>query len=133
MISKETSRICVESTLQLVASNSSTPNPPIFALGDVADHNGPYMARAGWLQANVVANNIIAMIAGRNPSKLYKPNMFVEGAIKLTLGKSMSVLYAGNDDRSDILLMSRSSEIDLGIAKAWKHFGATLEYAARPG
>lgn len=45
------------------------------------------MARAGQFQAEIVQENIIAMISKRNPSTVYKPQLDFEGAIKLTLGK----------------------------------------------
>jgi NADH dehydrogenase FAD-containing subunit len=97
---------------------------PIFAFSDVADHGGPRMARAGWLQAGIVADNIIAMIKGRKPSRTYKPNAFIEGAIKLTLGKSHTVMYSMDADGSEVLLSSRNGPLDLGIERAWTQFGA---------
>ncbi|KAK0654817.1 hypothetical protein B0T16DRAFT_424041 [Cercophora newfieldiana] len=95
-ISKETSRILVRPTLQVVAADD-TPNAAeketnIFAFGDVAEHGGPRMARAGWMQAPVVLDNILAMIRGKKPSRKYTPDLFIEGAIKLTLGKTHSVV-----------------------------------------
>ena len=44
------------------------------------------MGRAGAFQAEVVCQNIVAMIRGQLPRTKYKPNA-AEGAIKLTLGK----------------------------------------------
>lgn len=82
------------------------------------------MARAGWLQASVVADNILAMIKGRRPSRKYKPNAFIEGAIKLTLGKSHTVMYSVDADGSDVLMPSRNGPLDLGIERAWAQFGA---------
>jgi hypothetical protein len=45
------------------------------------------MGRAGLFQAEVVAENILAMINKRNPTATYSPKKLIEGAIKLTLGK----------------------------------------------
>ena len=47
------------------------------------------MARAGFYQAKIVAQNVLACIKGRDSSKLklYKPDVGIEAAIKLTLGK----------------------------------------------
>ena len=59
----------------------------IFAIGDVADTGGPKMARAGMVQAEVVQRNIQRLIHGASDSlEVYTPN-FLEGALKLSLGK----------------------------------------------
>ena len=81
------------------------------------------MARAGWLQAGVVADNILAMIHGQEPSRTYKPNVFVERAIKLTLGKTHTVTYSSDEDGSDMMFPSRNGALDLEIDRAWKQFG----------
>lgn len=67
--------------------NDNTAFPHIFALGDVAETGGPRMSRAGMAQAEIVLQNILAMIWEREPSATYKPNLLLEGALKLTLGK----------------------------------------------
>lgn len=104
VISEKTSRIIVKPTLQVYPlGRPKDLAPPIFALGDVADHGGPRMARAGWLQAGVVLDNVLAMIHGRQPSHVYKPNNFIEGAIKLTLGKTHSVMYGMDTDGFDVM------------------------------
>ncbi|KAF1993360.1 FAD/NAD(P)-binding domain-containing protein [Amniculicola lignicola CBS 123094] len=124
-ISEKTSRIIVRPTLQVLPQDRREGfDPPIFALGDVADHGGPCMARAGWLQASVVLDNVLAMIHGRQPSRIYKPNLFIEGAIKLTLGKSHTVMYGMDEKGFDVMFPSRTGPLDLGIERAWKDFGA---------
>ena len=60
--------------------------PNIFAFGDVAETGGPKMGRAGAFQAEIVCQNMVAMIKDQVPWAIYKPNA-AEGAIKLTLGK----------------------------------------------
>ncbi|KAE8383475.1 hypothetical protein BDV26DRAFT_287661 [Aspergillus bertholletiae] len=125
-ISKETSRILVRPTLQVLTSD---PNTHIFAFGDVADHGGPHMARAGWMQAGVVLENLLTMINGQTPSRLYTPNIFIEGAIKLTLGKKHHVIYATEADGSDVLVPARDGKLDLGIERAWGQFGADFKLA----
>jgi NADH dehydrogenase, FAD-containing subunit len=82
-VSKETQRVLVKPNLQL--QDARFPN--IFSLGDVAETYGPKMARAGYFQAEVVSTNILKMIRGNTPNKLYRPMVDVEGAIKLSLGK----------------------------------------------
>lgn len=102
---------------------------PIFAFGDVADHGGPRMARVGWLQARVVLDNILALTRGQTPWRTYKPNAFIEGAIKLTLGKTHNVIYAMHTDGSNVLVPARDGRLDLGIERAWKQFGADFKLA----
>jgi hypothetical protein len=54
----------------------------------VAETGGPKMGRAAFYQADVVAHNVVATIKGRaSKLKHYIPNVGMEGAIKLTLGK----------------------------------------------
>ncbi|KAF7376442.1 Apoptosis-inducing factor 2 [Mycena sanguinolenta] len=116
-ISKETSRILVKPTLQVV----NAPSPRIFAFGDVADTGGPKMGRAGLFQGYVVLDNILAMIHGRAPSATYAPRYNVEGSITLTLGKARGVMYSQDDPdaTSDVLIPTRGKGVDLGIAHAW--------------
>jgi hypothetical protein len=87
------------------------------------------MARAGWLQAGVVLDNILSMIHGQKPSRTYKPNIFLEGAIKLTLGKTHTVMYGMDEDGSDVMFPSRKGPLDLGIERAWREFGADFKEA----
>lgn len=83
------------------------------------------MARAGFMQADVVSSNICDMISGRPPSQIYKPKIFIEGAIKLTLGKSHRAIYAMDSDGTEVLIPERSDKmLDLGIKHAWGQFGA---------
>lgn len=131
-ISKQTSCILVQPTLQVIQSDSESglQGLPIFALGDVAEHGGPRMARAGFMQADVVVDNIMSLISGRPLSRTYKPKTFIEGAIKLTLGKSHRVIYGMDDDGSDVLIPDRKDlGLDLGIERAWAQFGADFKVA----
>ncbi|KAE8453685.1 hypothetical protein EG329_009196 [Mollisiaceae sp. DMI_Dod_QoI] len=115
-------RINVKSSLQL----ENPAHSHIFALGDVAETSGPKMARAGMMQAEIVVSNILSLIKGREASKQYKPH-FVEGALKLSLGKADSVLYVQESQQKDLLIPAKSKSEDLDIARAWKHFGADLK------
>ena len=87
------------------------------------------MARAGWRQAEVVLDNILAKIHGQTLTREYEPNLFVEGAIKLTLGKKHQVTYAMDNDGSDIMMPSRDGKLDLEIESAWKQHGADFKRA----
>lgn len=57
--------------------------PHLYAVGDIADSGAHKAARPGAAQAQVVAQNVLAMVEGREPSK----NIVVDPpAIHLTLG-----------------------------------------------
>ncbi|KAL3476640.1 hypothetical protein BJX99DRAFT_270311 [Aspergillus californicus] len=130
-ISKENSRILVQPTLQLSTPDSPTSNQNqrIFAFGDVAAHPGPLMARAGFMQSEIVLSNILSLIKEQPATAIYKPNLFVEGAIKLTLGKSHSVIYSRDEYDDDVLVPSRSGKVDLDIGAAWRSFGVGKEFS----
>ena len=100
---------------------------PIFALGDVASHSGPQMARAGLFQAMIVKKNILSMIRGERNLEKYKPKYFIEGAIKLVMGKNHSVIYARDVDGSDVMLPSKGERLDLDIGKGWRMLGAKYD------
>ncbi|KAJ7922839.1 hypothetical protein B0H13DRAFT_1981952 [Mycena leptocephala] len=107
-ISQETSRILVKPTLQL--SLASDPNPRIFAFGDVAEHGGPRMGRAALMQSHTVLHNILSMIYGQPPSATYTPQLVIEAALKLTLGRERL-------------------GVDLGIKRAWSMLGVDFKRA----
>ncbi|EAT90306.2 hypothetical protein SNOG_02094 [Parastagonospora nodorum SN15] len=77
-----------EEIFDLIIVDERFPN--IFAAGDVAASGGPKMARAGYMQTLVVADNILSLIKGKSNMKVYKPMRWLEGSIKLTLGKGNS-------------------------------------------
>ncbi|KAI0477849.1 hypothetical protein GGR56DRAFT_674178 [Xylariaceae sp. FL0804] len=189
-ISKTTSKIRVQDTMQIAVSEddeddvvdddkeekgekskakttTKTRLSHIFALGDVAEHSGPNMARASEFQAEVVRDNVLALISssssgGDNGSnggerrraklRVYQPRWFVEGFIKLTLGRGRIAVYSSlrgsrgdednNDDEdndgdggrgghSDILLDLRHGGEDLDIARMWRLYGADFSEARR--
>ena len=45
------------------------------------------MARSVYMQAGIVRDNVLKLIQGRQASHLYKPRVWVEGAISVTVGK----------------------------------------------
>lgn len=126
-VSKETCCILVKPNLQVRTDKDYSTG--IFALGDVAEHGGPKMARAGYIQADVVLNNILSMIGNRDPTKVYTPNMNFEGAIKLTLGKTRWVMYSMESDGNDMLLSGEDGKLELEVEKAWSMFGADYRTA----
>jgi hypothetical protein len=147
-ICKKTSRILVSPTLQILTADASTISNPdaalhqnhnpsatklsdrIFALGDVAAHPGPLMARAGFMQAEIVVQNITSLIRGQPAKRIYKPNWFIEGAIKLTLGKLHNVVYsrAASEGGSEVMIVSRKGKEDLDIGMVWKQYGVSGEF-----
>ncbi|EMD66902.1 hypothetical protein COCSADRAFT_135351 [Bipolaris sorokiniana ND90Pr] len=121
-ISKESSHILVRPTLQI--SDERFPN--IFAAGDVAASGGPKMARAGYMQTFVVVDNILSLIKGKNNLKVYKPMRWLEGSIKLTLGKEHLVMYTDESAGRDTLVASNSGKIDIDVKKQWRQFGEDI-------
>lgn len=83
------------------------------------------MGRAGWTQAGVVLENILSTIQGQAASRQYVPDIFIEGAIKLTLGKTHLVFYAveNGEHGSDFLIPSKDGKLDLEAGNAWKEYG----------
>ncbi|KAH7371024.1 hypothetical protein BKA66DRAFT_611676 [Pyrenochaeta sp. MPI-SDFR-AT-0127] len=128
-ISKQTGRILVQPTLQLAVPDK-TVFSNIFALGDVAEHGGPRMARAVFMQAGIVRDNVLDLIAGRVASRRYSPSVGIEGAIQLTIGKDESVAYVPGDGGKDMLFPGRPYPDDFHIAKGWGLVGA--KYPGRP-
>ncbi|KAJ7718596.1 hypothetical protein DFH07DRAFT_860114, partial [Mycena maculata] len=124
-ISKETKHILVKPTLQIDDPANSLPH--IFALGDVAATGGPKMARASQFQAEIVLANILAMIRKGTPTTTYTPQPFIEGAIKLTLGKKAYTVYAQESDGRDILVAANDGREDHGILRGWRMLGARYQ------
>lgn len=124
-ISKETSRILVKPTLQIATAER------IFAVGDVAEHGGPRMARAVYFQSNVVADNIGSMLRGRVPSAAYVPMMDIEGSIKLTLGLNHRVAYmpAVNGGSDVVFGSKKKGNLDLEAPHLWWRMGASMSRA----
>ncbi|CAO2655304.1 Nn.00g103680.m01.CDS01 [Neocucurbitaria sp. VM-36] len=122
-ISKQSGRILVKPTLQLQPTDNP-PYPNIFALGDVAEHGGPRMARAVFMQAGIVRDNIMELLKGRSPSHQYSPRDWIEGAIQLTVGKDKSFAYMPGDNDQDVLFAGAGYPDDFKIAQGWRLVGA---------
>lgn len=85
------------------------------------------------MQAEIVVDNILNTISGRSLSRIYTPSVFIEGAIKLTLGKSHRVIYGMGEDGSDVLIPQKGDlSLDLGIKRAWAQFGADIKLTGNP-
>ena len=124
-ISEGTGLIKVCPTLQVITAGKSSSQ--LFACGDVAEHGGPLMARASHYQSQVVANNILSLIKGRNTRlKNYVPQHEIEGSLKLTLGKTRYVMFMA-DGKEDILVVRDDGGLHLEVQRAWWYYGAKDE------
>ncbi|KAF2683345.1 putative amid-like NADH oxidoreductase [Lentithecium fluviatile CBS 122367] len=119
-VSKETSHIIVRPTLQICDSRF----PNVFACGDVAATGGPKTARAAFMQDEVVVRNIISLIEGRESLEDYRPLVWIEGSIKLTLGKSRMVVYTREESGREILIPLNMGKTDMDVKRQWVFFGA---------
>ncbi|KAH8699226.1 putative amid-like NADH oxidoreductase [Talaromyces proteolyticus] len=124
-ISQQTREIRVKPTLQIMADSKEEDwsSSNTFAIGDVAATGGAKMARAAVFQAEVIVQNILAMISGKEASSVYKPRSDIEGSINLSLGKDHAVLYTEDDDGSDYLIPVKSGQEDLEIKNGWRMLG----------
>lgn len=84
------------------------------------------------MQAGVVAANILSMVRGRAAGGVYRPNLFVEGAVKLTLGRGRGVVYAVDAHGSEALVVTGGGRVDLDVGRAWRMLGADLGMADIP-
>ncbi|KAI0005256.1 hypothetical protein F4779DRAFT_630147 [Xylariaceae sp. FL0662B] len=128
-ISKDTGRILVTPSLQVSSSDDRFRS--IFALGDVAETASPQMARSAWFQAEVVHENIIALIRGRKPARTYVPNPELEGALKLTVGKSDWLLYTQSNDGDEMITTSSNGKEDLDVESVWAFYNADFQSAVQ--
>ncbi|EFR04579.1 oxidoreductase [Nannizzia gypsea CBS 118893] len=126
-ISSSTGRILTQPTLQITSKDKQ--NPRVFAFGDVAETEGTLMARSAYFQARVVGENILSMIRGNGPTAKYVPNLAIEGALKLTLGKSDWLMYMKPANKDAIINSGNNGDEDLDIHVAWKHFGGDIKKA----
>lgn len=85
------------------------------------------MARAGWMQAELVLKNILAMIHGQTPKHEYIPDLSFEGAVKMTLGRNHRVIWARERDGSEFMIPSRDGNLELGIESAWNEYGVDIK------
>ncbi|KAK2601698.1 hypothetical protein QQS21_004773 [Conoideocrella luteorostrata] len=128
-ISYSTGRILVQPTLQISSVDKGLQK--IFALGDVAETAGPKMARAAWFQADVVHENILAMTRGKRPTKIYAPNLELEGALKLTVGKSDWLLYTQSNNGDEMITSGSNGKEDLDVESVWAFYNADFRSAVQ--
>lgn len=126
----ESGEVRVTPGLQVVSSNGKddTILPDIYAFGDVAATGGPKMARAGYFQANVIADNITETINGKPARHRYVPNV-IEPSLKLTLGKDATVVYMDLDAEGNksILMPKGGDAEDMYVKQSWGFMGVKYE------
>ncbi|CAK7210203.1 hypothetical protein SCUCBS95973_000699 [Sporothrix curviconia] len=125
----ETGEIRVNAGLQVVVDEKSGGGggqglSDVYAFGDVAATGGPKMARAGFFQADVIVDNILASIAGRPAKHRYVPSV-VEPSLKLTLGKDATVVYMDmNEAQTKSILMPKKGDAeDMYVKQSWQFMG----------
>ncbi|KAF4955423.1 hypothetical protein FSARC_11855 [Fusarium sarcochroum] len=123
-ISNSTGRILTQPTLQV--SSKSGHATRLFAFGDVAETGGALMARSAWYQAQIVRQNILDLIKGKKPTATYLPNLEVEGALKLTLGKSDWIMYVKPKNGDAVISSYSNGNEDLDVYSAWNYYGADV-------
>ncbi|KAJ4300939.1 hypothetical protein N0V90_003028 [Kalmusia sp. IMI 367209] len=122
-ISKASSHIEVKPSLQI----RDDKFPHIFALGDVAATGGPKMARAAFFQAEIIVKNALNSIGKRPHLETYRPNIALEGSIKLTLGRTRLVMYTREKSGREVLLPFNIGHEDFDVKRQWSFFGADIK------
>ncbi|KAI1129991.1 FAD/NAD(P)-binding domain-containing protein [Nemania abortiva] len=100
--------------------------PNLFAVGDIADSGAHKAARPGAGQAKVVANNILAMIEGREATQ----NIDVQPpAIHLTLGLTKNLVFANPDpgETEPWIKHRDDGKADMGIDGVWGRRGVAVK------
>jgi apoptosis-inducing factor 2 len=81
-VNPQTGEVKVKPTLQI----DGLPDNH-FAVGDVAETGGAKQARAGMMQAEIAATNIVRLITGHPGALEHYVPVYFENALKLTIGK----------------------------------------------
>ncbi|BCR89940.1 NAD(P)/FAD-dependent oxidoreductase [Aspergillus chevalieri] len=93
----------------------------VYAAGDIIDRDIIKNGRAAIEQAQIVAQNIVRQIQGKQ-LVTYQAQWW-EGATKLTMGLKKNLVYM-NDGKTDMIFSMRSKREDLDSAMVWRFFGA---------
>lgn len=93
----------------------------VYAAGDTIDMDIIENGRTAFEQAQVVAQNIVRQIRGKQ-LVAYRPRWW-EGATKLTVGLSKNPVYM-NDGNADLTIPTKSRRVDLDSALVWRFLGA---------
>lgn len=109
--------IRVRSTLQLADAAMDR----VYAAGDIVDIDTIKNGRTAFEQAQVVAQNIVRQIRGKQLVD-YRPRWW-EGATKLTVGLSKNLVYM-SDGNADLTIPMKNRRVDLDSAMVWRFLGA---------
>ncbi|KAJ1329818.1 apoptosis-inducing factor 2 [Microdochium nivale] len=99
--------------------------PHLFAVGDIADTGAHKAARPGAAQAAVVAKNVLALIAGREP----EDRIVVDPpAIHLTLGLTKNVIFRNPlpNETEYVMKPKDDGKRDMGIDGVWERRGVKV-------
>ncbi|KAJ9098448.1 hypothetical protein QFC20_005968 [Naganishia adeliensis] len=112
----------VRPTLQLLNPQYSH----IFALGDVADTGAPKAARPGMMQADVVVQNVLSLIEGKEAEKEMEVG---PAAIHLTLGLTQNVIFRNpiEPGGEPMIKMRDDGQEDMGIEGVWTRRGFQIK------
>ncbi|KAL1901030.1 hypothetical protein Sste5346_002095 [Sporothrix stenoceras] len=126
----ETGEVRVTPGMQVVSTDGKTNTTleDIYAFGDVAATGGPKMARAGFFQADIIADNIMDSVKNKPASHKYVPSI-VEPSLKLTLGKDATVVYMDlNAEGTKSILMPKGGDAeDMYVKQSWGFMGVKYE------
>ncbi|KAI0121079.1 hypothetical protein BJ170DRAFT_698544 [Xylariales sp. AK1849] len=104
--------------------------PQLFAVGDIADSGAHKAARPGAGQAQVVAKNILAMIAGNEPSDHI---VVSPPGIHLTLGLTKNLIFRNPDkaqgETEPHIVHRDDGQADMGIEGVWGRRGIKVSNA----
>lgn len=125
-------------------------HPNIFALGDISEIEGPKMGRTAMAQADLVGQNIVAMIQGAVLHD-WEPQV-IDGMLKLSLGlvsdrllllvgspstrmmpannvrqKENNVAYVADGKGGDIMVPGKTKNLDLEVGGAWWYLGGSMK------
>ncbi|KAJ5684893.1 uncharacterized protein N7477_001238 [Penicillium maclennaniae] len=124
VINPENGFIRIRPTMQFLDENYSN----LFAVGDIADTGAQKAARPGSAQAAVVAKNIQALIAGREPEEIYVKG---PGAIHLTLGMKYNVIFrnpnTAEGQTAPWINEKHDGQEDMNVEAMWQRLGVSVD------
>ncbi|KAK2027552.1 FAD/NAD(P)-binding domain-containing protein [Colletotrichum zoysiae] len=101
--------------------------PNLFAAGDIADTGAHKAARPGMAQAQVAAQNIVAMIEGRDPVERFTVR---PPGIHISLGLKKNMKFINPDvaagETEPTVIMQDNGQEDLKIETVWKRRGVSV-------
>lgn len=93
----------------------------VYAAGDIVDKDIIKNGRAAIEQAQIVAQNIVQQIQGKQ--LIVYQSQWWEGVTKLTMGLKKNLVYM-NDGKTDMSFSMKNKREELDSAMVWRFFGA---------